>query len=273
MALDLDAYFARIAYTGPRTPTLETLRALQELHPAALPFENLSPLLGQRVRLELEAIEAKLVGGGRGGYCYEHNILFRAVLDALGFRTRALAARVVWGPPVEALPPRSHALILVAIDGQDWIADAGFGGVTLTAPLCLQTGLVQDTPHERFRLDLTDAGDYLLQVELGTVWAPVYRFDLVAQLAADYAVSNFYVNSHPESLFVNNLLAARALPGVRYTLFNGTMSTYAPAPSHYNIADVSELRQILQEKFAIRLPVCDAELNTVLARCLAPPTQ
>jgi N-hydroxyarylamine O-acetyltransferase len=268
MAPDLDAYFARIAYTGPRTPTLETLRALQALHPAALPFENLSPLLGQRVRLELDAIEAKLVAAGRGGYCYEHNILFRAVLDALGFKTRALAARVVWGPPVDALPARTHALTLVEIDDQAWIADVGFGGVTLTAPLRLQSGLVQDTPHERFRLDLTESGDYLLQVELGAVWAPVYRFDLVVQLDADYAVSNFYVNSHPESLFVHNLLAARALPGVRYTLFNGVMSTYAPTPSHRNIRDVSELRQILQENFAISLPVCDAELDAVLARCL-----
>src|SRR5690606_14922037 len=102
MAVDLDGYFRRIGYGGPRTPTLETLRALQRLHPAAIPFENLSPFAGAPVSLELDAIQQKLVHDGRGGYCFEQNSLFLEVLRALGFRASGLAARVLWNRAEDA---------------------------------------------------------------------------------------------------------------------------------------------------------------------------
>jgi N-hydroxyarylamine O-acetyltransferase len=269
MTINLDHYFARIGYTGPRKPTLETLCTLHALHPDAIPFENLSVLLGQEVRLDLDAIQVKLLASGRGGYCFEHNILFKAVLDALGFRTQPLAARVVWGLPSTELPARLHTLTLVAIEGQHWIADVGFGVVTLTAPLRLDMRDAQETPHERFRIAVIEPEGYLLQVKLGEKWADVYRFDLIPQLSADYALGNFFVNSHPKSLFVNNLLAARAVLGTRYSLFNGEFSTYTPEPSRRKLTDVAELRAVLRDTFAIRLPEGGAELDNALARCLA----
>jgi N-hydroxyarylamine O-acetyltransferase len=269
MTINLDAYFARIGYTGPRTPTLETLRALHVLHPDAIPFENLSVLLGQEVRLDLEALQTKLIASRRGGYCFEHNTLFKAVLDALGFKTQPLAARVVWALPNTELPARLHTLTLVEIDEERWIADVGFGVVTLTAPLLLDVREAQETPHERFRIDITEEGSFLLQAELGEKWAPVYRFDLIAQLSADYALGNFYVNFHPASLFVNNLLAARAVSGARYSLFNGEFNTYTPEPSRRKLTDVAELRAVLQDSFAIQLPEAGAELDGALSRCLA----
>lgn len=268
MTIDLDAYFARIGYHGSRTPTLETLRALHALHPGAIPFENLSVLLGQQVRIDLEALQAKLVASGRGGYCFEHNTLFKAALDTLGFKTQPLGARVVWMLGSGDLPARLHTLTLVEIDGERWIADVGFGVVTLTAPLRLDARAPQKTPHEQFRIDVTDEGDFLLQAQLGERWAPVYRFDLVAQLDADYALGNFYVNAHPESLFVNNLLAARAIPGTRHALFNGEFSTYTPEPSRRRLANVAELRAVLKDAFAIQLPGPDAALDAALSRCL-----
>jgi N-hydroxyarylamine O-acetyltransferase len=94
--IDLYAYFARIGYHGERTPTLAALRAIHRLHPQAIPFENLNPLLRWPVRLDAGSLERKLVHEARGGYCFEHNLLLREVLEALGFHTTGLAARVVW---------------------------------------------------------------------------------------------------------------------------------------------------------------------------------
>ena len=90
--LDLDSYFKRIGYSGSRSPTLETLRALQARHPLAIAFENLDTLSGRPVRLDVGSLERKLVQSRRGGYCFEQNLLFKHVLGALGFTATALAA-------------------------------------------------------------------------------------------------------------------------------------------------------------------------------------
>ena len=106
-SIDLDAYLARIGYDGLRTATLETLTALHALHPSAIPFENLDVLLGRPINLDLPALEAKLVHGGRGGYCFEHNTLMAAALQALGFKVTGLAARVQWAALRTSRPCRA----------------------------------------------------------------------------------------------------------------------------------------------------------------------
>src|SRR5690606_2958476 len=148
--IDLDAYMARIGYDGPRTPTLETLRALHRLHPAAIAFENLDPLLGRPVPIDRVSLENKLVHAGRGGYCFEHNLLFSHVLRALGYRINEHAARVVWNRPEGVRAQRSHLLLVVDIDGTRYLADVGFGGNVLTAPLLLDKAGPQQTPHEPY---------------------------------------------------------------------------------------------------------------------------
>ena len=104
-AVDLDAYFARIGYDGPRAPTLATLRAIALRHPDAIPFENLDVLLGRGISIARADVDAKLIAGGRGGYCYEQNSLLKRVLQALGFQVEGLMARVLWMAP-EGAPPR-----------------------------------------------------------------------------------------------------------------------------------------------------------------------
>jgi N-hydroxyarylamine O-acetyltransferase len=272
--LDLDAYFARIAYDGPRTPTLATLRRLHALHPQAIAFENLTPLLGRQVSLELADIEAKLVQAGRGGYCFEHNRLFQAALEALGFEVVPLAARVLWGPSPAPMPPRTHMLLLVQAQGERWIADVGFGGITLSTPLRFEADTAQETPHETFQLSTLEDDGWLLRVRLGETWRDVYRFDLTRQFDTDYVVSNFYVNKYPKSPFVGNLLAARLAPGERHTLLNGKLGHYVSgSTSHRELTSVAELRQVLEQIFHIRLPDADgsvmpAELDAALQRCL-----
>src|SRR5690606_21892441 len=147
---------------------------------------------GQSVSLELPALVAKLIHGGRGGYCFEHNLLLRQILLQLGFQVTNLAARVRWNIPDDVLTARRHMLLLVHIDGQAYIADVGFGGLGLTAPLRLVADRVQETGYEPMRLRCN--GDtYLVQVRLGAVWKSLYSFDLQEQLIADYEVTNWYL--------------------------------------------------------------------------------
>ena len=143
--IDLDAYFRRIGFAGPAGPDRATLEALHRLHPQAIAFENLDPLLGVPVRLDPAALESKLVRSGRGGYCYEQNLLFMHVLRALGFSVRGLGARVLWGAAADAVTARAHMLLCVDLDGSRHIADVGFGGTTLTAPLRLDAEGAQRT--------------------------------------------------------------------------------------------------------------------------------
>ncbi|SAL24899.1 arylamine N-acetyltransferase family protein [Caballeronia telluris] len=266
-SIDLDAYFERIGYDGPREASLDTLAALHRLHPQTIPFENLDALLGRPVRLDPQSIQQKLVGARRGGYCFEHNLLFRGALDALGFTTRSLAARVVWGRTDPQMPARTHMLLLVDLEGVTYLADVGFGGVTLTAPLVFETGRDQVTPHEPFRIDAIDANNYLLQVKLDDTWAPLYRFDLEPQFDIDYELANHFVATHPQSIFVSNLLVARVAAHSRYAMFNRRLTVYGPDPSQRELTTVDALRDVLQNEIGIRLPDdANPALDAMLAR-------
>ena len=164
--IDLDAYFRRIGYTGERRATLDTLRAIHVRHAETIAFENLNPLLKWPVLLDAASLEQKLVRAGRGGYCFEQNLLLSHVLNGLGFKVSGLAARVLWGAPEGAITPRGHMLLRVDIEGTSYMADVGFGVLTLTGPLLLEPDIEQATPHETFRL--TRAGqDFIMQVKLG----------------------------------------------------------------------------------------------------------
>jgi N-hydroxyarylamine O-acetyltransferase len=269
----LAAYFDRIGYTGARQATSETLHALHRLHPQAIPFENLDTLLGRTPRLDLESVFAKLVSARRGGYCYEHNLLFRAVLDTLGFETTGLAARVVWVDPA-AMLPRTHMMLLVETPDETWLADVGFGSMTLSAPLLFDTGREQATPHELFRIDLIERGDFVLRVKLGgistAVWKSIYRFDLEPQFPSDYDMANHYVATFPESLFVNHLIAARVTPGQRQTLFDRTLTCRGAVEEHRELTTGAELRDVLQDLFGLALPPA-SDLDTVLERIVKAP--
>ena len=270
---EIAAYLQRIAYDGDTTPRIATLQALHYQHALRIPFENLSPLQGQPVVLNKAALMEKLVHGKRGGYCLEHNRLLAEVLRALGFQVQALAARVLWNLPETTLLPRTHTLLLVEVEGELWLADAGFGGLSLTAPLKLEAGLVQQSPHERFRL-LQDGQDFILQVALGrsgtdSDWKPMYRFDLQPQQAADLDMMNWYVSTHPESRFTSALIAARPDEACRHALLNGRYTRYQTngRKEEHTLESVEELRALLKERFLLDVPkasMLDQRLQSLL---------
>jgi N-hydroxyarylamine O-acetyltransferase len=268
-AIDIDAYFRRIGHEGGRTPTLDTLRALIVRHTEAIPFENLDPLLKRPVRLDAPSLQQKLVRDGRGGYCFEQNLLLRHVLVALGFPVVGLAARVLWNAPEGVVPPRTHMLLRVEIGGGSYIADVGFGGQTLTEPLRLEPDTEQATPHEPFRL-LRQGEEFVMQSRIRGIWKPLYRFDLQEQHLADYEVGNWYVSTHPGSHFVTGLIAGLASPGCRYALRDNELAVHHlnGSTEHRVLAGAAELRATLEGPFRLTLPDAPG-LDAALARLTA----
>jgi N-hydroxyarylamine O-acetyltransferase len=267
--VDLASYFARIGHVGNAAPTLETLRAIHLAHPAAIAFENLGPLTGEAVPLDLAALDAKLIRARRGGYCFEHNLLLKAVLEALGFTVTGLAARVLWGRPEGVPSPRTHTVLRVEAEGQSYIADVGFGGLTLTAPLRLDTDEPQDTPHGRFRLVRLDDDSLRLEAEVADAWRGLYHFDLTPYLQVDYELSNYYTATAPASPFVNTLMAARTVSDRRYALANGRLSVHhLDGPTERReLLRAADICAVLEEDFHIEVPrgpVLDQALARVL---------
>lgn len=252
--MDLDKYYERIGFLGAPEPSLATLRELHHRHPLAIPFENISTFTGAPVSLDPEAVFEKLVTLGRGGYCFEQNLLFAAVLREIGFDVSTHAARVVWRGTDKAQAPRTHMLLKITLDGEAWIADVGFGGLTMTAPLKLEAAVPQPSPHEEFRIT-RDGNDYLLEVKPGKDWMPMYVFDLSHQQAADYALANYYVATHPESLFVNHLVMARPFRNGRHALLNNQWSKYGRdgQKTEKTLDSPEEVLTLLDEIFKVRL--------------------
>jgi N-hydroxyarylamine O-acetyltransferase len=255
MSFDLEAYCRRVGYDGPRVPTLETLQALHALHPAAIPFENLDPWLGMPVLLDITSLQRKLVDSKRGGYCYEHNLLFKSALEAIGFAVTGLAARVLWGRAADAVTPRTHMLLLVEVEDEQYLADVGFGGQTLTVPLQLELDVAQPTPHESFRLTEYN-GDFLLQTYIRDTWQPLYRFDLQRQELVDYELASWYLSHHPQSPFVAGLRVARAVPGKRFNLLGNELMTHTlgAQSTKRRLSSADELSETLETVFGIALP-------------------
>ncbi|MCX2779383.1 arylamine N-acetyltransferase family protein [Microbulbifer thermotolerans] len=254
-AIDMEAYFARIGYTGESVAVPETVRALVSCHVRSIPFENIDPFLGRPVAIDLPSVEHKLVRGGRGGYCFEQNTLLRAVLTEMGLHVKGLAARVLWQAPENCRPPQTHMILCSKIGGVPHLIDVGFGARTPTAPLRLDTEGEQVCSHGVYRL-LRIGEDFVLQMQIDGQWLPLYRFDLQRQTQEDYKVFNWYSSTYPESQFVRELIAARAHDRGRHTLRGRELRSYPHqgAGSISMLANPRELCEVLADVFGIRLP-------------------
>ena len=272
-AFDIEAYFKRIGYSGTPSPTLETLQQLHLRHPQSIPFENLNPFLRWPVNLDASSLQEKLIHNGRGGYCYEQNLLFRHVLQTIGFDVVGLAARVSWNTAEDVVLPRTHMLLRVNLAQQSYIADVGFGGLTLTTPLRLETNVEQRTPHEPFRL-IADGTEFVLQAKLGDSWKTLYRFTLEEQLLPDYEMANWYVSCHPQSRFVNRLIVARTAPDRRYALLNNEFKTHDLTGKTESriLHTVADIRATLEGPLGLTLP-SGGELDKALLRLLTGSAQ
>lgn len=252
--IDLEAYFARIGYTGPCQPTTETLQALQMLHPAKIPFEAIDALLGRRIDLSPEAVADKLVSRKRGGYCFEQNNLFKNVLSQLGFHVESLIARVYWRIPAAKLPTaRTHMVLRVSSEGKQWLADVGFGSIVPTTPLVWSLGEVQSTAHETYRLT-QEGEETILEAKHCDNWAPVYRISPEQQLPVDYELASWFTSTHPRSRFCRELVVACTTPRYRAGLLENRLTIRScQGEVKQEFLTVNELKDALFDIFGLAM--------------------
>ena len=261
MTMDLDAYLRRIGHGGPVAVDAATLIALHRAHLLTVPFENLDIGRGEPIVLDLARHYAKIVVQRRGGFCYEQNALFAWALDAIGFRTSALAAGV-WAnrDGVEDFgDPTSHRLIRVDLD-EPWIADVGFGE-NFRAPLRLVDGLLQRQALRAYRLARTnDAGHTvwtLSSCDPQGTWTPSYRFADLPRATADFARMCRFHQTSPRSPFTQKRLCSLALPdGGRLSLSGDEWIVTTPdgARRIEPVRDDQHAADLLRQSFGIVMP-------------------
>ncbi|MGH3241545.1 MAG: arylamine N-acetyltransferase family protein [Spirillospora sp.] len=236
--LDLPAYLKRVGHDGGLAPDGETLRALHRAHTSTIPFENLEIMLGRPVDLSMDAVQAKMVGQARGGYCFEHNRLFAAVLERLGYEVTALSGRVTMG--ARKLLPATHALLHVRPPGQPrdepaWLCDVGFGAGPLE-PLRLRDGEEADQDGWGFRLQ---KGRTVTTWTPSTVgwelhqrgedgWVQRHTFTMNEQFRIDFEVGNYFVWANPRSPFATRPFAQKFTSDALHILDATTLTVTRP---------------------------------------------
>lgn len=244
-------YLERIGYRGPLEPTAETLRRLHLAHLVSVPFENLSIHRGEPIRLDDEALFEKIVTRRRGGFCYELNGLFAALLRALGFDVAMLSAGVGRAAG-EFSPDYDHMALLVTLENR-WLADVGFGD-SFREPLRLDERGEQLEGDQAYRVEETGDGRLLLsRREEGGPWNPQYRFGLEPHIYADYADRCHFHQTSPDSHFTQNRICSLATPDGRVTLSGMKLITTRGGEKQERELDEREYAEALREVFGIVL--------------------
>lgn len=259
--VDLDAYFQRIGYDGPREPSAKVLSDIVHAHVLMIPFENLDVLLGKPILLDAASLQKKLIHDRRGGYCFEQNGLLLLVLAALGFEVAPISARVKLGYPREDITPRTHLVVRIEMEGHSWLADVGVGGLSPTAILKLELDLEQATPHETRRI-VQDGELFFHQALLAGRWEDVYQMTMEEMPLVDREVANWYTSTNPKSRFKNVMMVARAAPhGVRLTLLNDEFSVRDASgkATKTRIHSQKEMLDLLAEHFGVQLSEGDRD--------------
>lgn len=256
--LDVEAYLSRIGYEGRLSPTVDALRDLHRAHVVAIPFENLDVLLGRGVPLDVDSLQDKLIRRPRGGYCYEHNLLFAALLDRLGYDVTRLAARVRNGS--DKIRPRSHMVLSVRTEGQDWLADVGFGGECPLEPIPFHDAATARQGAWTYRLDHADGGAWLLRSLHPDGWFDLYSFTAEPHHRVDYEVYNYYTATHPHSPFAGRLVVQRTGMQARHTLRGRDLDiTRADGTTEHRRLTDTEFPGVLRDTFGIALAPTELE--------------
>jgi N-hydroxyarylamine O-acetyltransferase len=222
-----EAYLARIGLTATPDPSLAELH---RAHATTISFESFDPFAGRPVSLDLADLEAKIVGRRRGGYCFEHNLLFAAALESLGGRQAdPILARVRLGPEGEPRP-LNHLLLRVRDrDGSLWLADVGFGGGGLLDPVPFEAGRESEQSGWRYRLR-EDGPELVLQTFADGDWSDMYGFVPEPAQRVDIEVNNWYTATHPDSPFTKDLMAGLRTPERCLTVFAGEQAVLIERP-------------------------------------------
>lgn len=214
-------YFHRIGIDCPEQANVENLNDIVKAQIQSIPFENFDLMLGRGTDLDPQVVFSKMVLSQRGGCCFELNGLLKRALDYLGYQVTPLLARVHWrGDP----GPRTHMLLLVNINGNDWLADVGFGGPGLLEPITFECDTIFEQRNLKFRVMESPEYHFMLQSWHKGNWKNVYSFDLTVVNDIDIEMANFFVTHYPASFFTTSRIATLPTAAGRVTLVNFTLT-------------------------------------------------
>ena len=265
--LDLDAYLERIGLDGR-----PSIAQLHRAHLTSIPFENLDPHLGLPVSLDVEDLERKLVTERRGGYCFEHNLLLKAALEALGAEVDLFLARTRLDAKPGTVRPRSHLVLRVRENSASWHADVGFGARGILDPMPFGPGPTQKQSGWSFRV-VQDGSELVVQRLTGDEWIDLYGFLPQPVPLIDVEISNWWTSAHPRSRFVTGLIV-----GVRGDDGTGTLlcdwselslSEHTPAGTDVTPLQREAIPELLATRFS--LPGFAIGANERLVRAAAAP--
>ena len=247
----LDDYLRRIGVARPAGPDLQTLRRVHAAHRETFLFENLTIQNGGCIRLGVQDLERKFLDEGRGGYCFEHNTLFGAALADLGFTPTALLARVRRGPSDRWM--RTHMVLRVMVDGEPWLADVGFGGLSLFEPIPLREGASAVQCGATYALR-REHSLWVLSLNMKPAVEDLYEFTEDPQTAGDIEVANHYTATHPASRFRQTLTIQRSTRDERIFLRSDSLARFRDGVMTEHPIDRSQVRPLARELFGIELP-------------------
>lgn len=248
---DVSSYLSRINYSGPTDPTAATLRSLHRAHMLTAPFENLDISLHRKIVVDEAAILHKVINLRRGGFCYELNCAFAALLRALGFSVTFLSARVARANAGEG-PEFDHLTLRVDLN-ESWLADVGFGD-SFVQPLRLESESEQIDPAGKFRLMQNGERLQMEKAEPGESWKPQYSFSLQPRTLDEFAGVCHYHQTSPDSSFTQKRVCSRAMPEGRITLSElKLIVTRDGVREERQLASEDEWRSVLLEQFGVRL--------------------
>lgn len=215
---NLSDYLSRIGYDGEVRADLATLTKLMQCQLRAIVFENTEVQAGRIPSLVPEDIVKKVIINRRGGYCYEINGVFAMALTAIGFEWYFAGARSMLYPTRR---PKTHMVLIVRVEGRDYLCDTGFGGYALRAPMVIEEGeTVQD--GDRFRLEILD-GEYVLGAMVQGEWQRLYGFALQPQEWIEFSLANYFNATSPDTVFTQKKLAIMQTPQGRKILVDNEL--------------------------------------------------
>jgi N-hydroxyarylamine O-acetyltransferase len=244
-------YSTRIGYSGSAGPDLATLTALHRAHIGAIPFENLDIQMGRTVKLDPDALQAKMVRQRRGGYCFEQNTLFMLALQSIGFAPATREARVRQNTG-GVVRPRTHMVLTMPCEGREWLADVGFGGDGLWEPMALDGRSTQQAGVV-YRVATEDSVQ-VLQRHITGGWEDLYAIMPNPVHPIDLEVGNWFTSTYRRSPFVLNLTAQRIVDDTRHTLRNLTYSVTRGTVVQVHEITRHEVVPLLRGTFGLEVP-------------------
>ena len=263
------AYLARINHPAPLAPTLTTLRTLQAAHMRAVPFENLDVLLARPLALDVPALFDKIVTRRRGGYCFELNTLFAALLRALGFSPVPVMARVWLRDPVDT-PPRTHLLHRVHLDGTHWLTDVGFGGSASHVPLPMPTAHPASDPDGELRVLPDPEFGYRVSRRLSgeSAWQDQFTVEPASAPASDILLGNHFTETHPSSHFRAGIGVGLFGTSGRTGFYSATLTRRTPAGTvREDVRGLDHTLATLAREFGLTLDLSPSERETLSNFC------